>query len=162
MASDKPRKSFAASLLFGYFSSVLTLEMRDKTLSFADFIGTDCPLQFAAESGNPVRSFLKVFLTYTAVHPFSPQVEAGAFKLPTHECHHLCLAQTKLEFNSLKRGSILPGHFDDPVDGEILRPLCIRNVIGRFLLLFHNENASIALWNNRMLPMFKLSRFCLL
>ena len=52
-------------------------------------------------------------------HPFAPHLEGGVFHVGSHQCDHLLFRHAELVVDGFEGGSVLPGHFDDPV--QILR-----------------------------------------
>ena len=52
-------------------------------------------------------------------HPFAPHLEGGVFHVGSHQCDHLLFRHAELVMDGFEGGSVLPGHFDDPV--QILR-----------------------------------------
>ena len=48
-------------------------------------------------------------------HPFAPHLEGGVLHVGSHQSNHLLFWCAELVLDGFEGGSVLPGHFDDPV-----------------------------------------------
>jgi hypothetical protein len=82
----------------------------------ADLVHADLPLSGALEPVDLRVSFLRVFLTDTAVDPCPPEQKAFPFQIPAHQIDHLGFRKSELDVDRFKGRAVFPGHFDDAVD----------------------------------------------
>lgn len=82
-------------------------------LFLRDFVSSDGPLTAATKPVDFGAQF--GMLGTSASHSFSPVPERTWMHVPSHEFADLIFLQTELKFNGFERGTIFPGHFDQPV-----------------------------------------------
>jgi hypothetical protein len=74
------------------------------------------PLSGAFKPANSRTPFYEVLLTHPTIYALSPQIKTTPLKITAHEFNNLGLRHAKLKVNSLKRGTVFPGHFYDSID----------------------------------------------
>lgn len=93
---------------------------RSLTSTLTDLIHRNGLLATAPETVDVRVAFERVLLADTAVDAFPLMVEATAIQFFTHQGNHIGLRKTEWVRNRFEGGPVLPGHFDDPVDGLLI------------------------------------------
>ncbi len=83
--------------------------------SFGNFIAGNAALSGAPEPFHICHPFVGVFGGAT-LHPLPPALPARLGKLVAHQDNHFAFPQPKLRRNGFERRTVLPGHFNDPLN----------------------------------------------
>ncbi len=74
------------------------------------------PSRLVAAGAKTIGSRSGGMFRLAAADPFAPHPKRRGFHLRAHELNHLWLRQTELVCNGLEGRSVLPGHFNHPVE----------------------------------------------
>jgi|SaaInlStandDraft_1057018.scaffolds.fasta_scaffold308728_1 hypothetical protein len=62
--------------------------------------------------------------SFSTRNALTPYIEGARLQLPAHKINNLGLIEPIFDLNDLERGSVLPGHFDNPANVITGKSIC--------------------------------------